>query len=102
MSRLLNISIDVTKIPREKIVQHDKGGKYVSLDIWIEDEPNQWGKDASVSIGQTKDERERKERKVYCGNGKKLYGWSKPAEQAPQRSSQKPTTADDDMDEIPF
>ena len=75
MSKLINVSIDVTKIPREKIIQGQKGGKYVSLDVWIEDEPNQWGKDASVSIGQTKEEREQKARKVYCGNGKKLFGW---------------------------
>lgn len=104
MSRLVNISLDVTKIPRDKIITGTKG-KYVSLDIWINDEPDQYGKDCSVNISQSKEEREAKERKIYCGNGKKLFGFG---DVQPRQSAHNESKAnayqpqpDDDQD-IPF
>ena len=104
MSKLVNISIDVTKIPREKIVAGAKG-KYVSLDIWINDEPDQYGKDCSVNISQSKEERENKDRKIYCGNGKKLFGFGDgaPRQDAHNQSKSNGYQAqpEDDQD-IPF
>jgi len=101
MSKLVNISIDVTKIPREKIVPHKNGGKYVSLDIWINDEPDQYGKDCSVNISQAKEERDAKERKTYCGNGKKLFGFGDAPQQRSTQGSTQSQPADDN-DDIPF
>ena len=99
MSKLVNISIDVTKIPRSAIFEGKKG-KYVDLDVWINDEPDQYGNDASVNIRQSKEEREAKERKTYVGNGKKVFGWDEaPQQSAPQSA---PAPDDDGGDDIPF
>ena len=108
MSKLINISIDVTAIPKDKIVPHKNGKKYLSLDVWINDEPDDYGNDCSVNIRQSKEEREGKERKTYIGNGKKMLGFDeaqKPAERRAAPASRRPA-ADPDLDvqpdDIPF
>jgi hypothetical protein len=45
----------------------------ISLQIGINDETNQWGQNVSVSVSQTKEEREAKKDKYYVGNGKVFY-----------------------------
>ena len=45
----------------------------ISLQIGINDETNQWGQNVSVSVSQTKEEREAKKDKYYDGNGKVFY-----------------------------
>jgi hypothetical protein len=106
MSKLINISIDVTKIQRDKIIAHKNGGKYVSLDVWVNDEPDQYGKDCSVNISQTKEEREAKDRKVYCGNGKKLFGFGNatppPQTQHDTAKANAYQPQEDDIDDVPF
>jgi hypothetical protein len=100
MSKLISISIDVTKIPRDKIITGAKG-KYVSMDIWINDEPDQWGKDCSVNISQSKEEREAKQPKVYCGNGKKLFGFTSNKKSPHDNNSNNSQKFEED-DEIAF
>lgn len=104
MSKLINISIDVTKIPREKIIAHKNGGKYASFDVWINDEPDQFGKDCSVNIAQSKEEREAKERKVYCGNGSKRFGFDSPPPRQDAHNTAKANAfqPQNDSDDIPF
>jgi hypothetical protein len=77
MSTLLNVSIDLTKIEKTKIQTTDKNGqpykngaKYISLQVWINDTPDQYGNDASICHAQTLVEREAGAKKVYIGNGK--------------------------------
>lgn len=74
MSKLLSISIDVTKLDKSRFYKGKKG-IYCSLDVWINDEQDEYGNDASVNESQTKEEREAKAKKNYVGNGKKLFGW---------------------------
>ena len=95
MSKLLSISIDVTKLDKSRFYQGKKG-KYASLDIWIEDEKDQYGNDASVSESLSKEEREAKSKKNYVGNGKKLYGWDEVPNQASQASAPSPAIEGDD------
>ena len=45
----------------------------IALQIGINDETNQWGQNVSVSVSQTKEEREAKKDKYYVGNGKVFY-----------------------------
>ncbi len=47
MSELLKISIDVTKIKKEHLIKGKKG-TYANLDIWLNDEPDQYQNDAGV------------------------------------------------------
>ena len=69
MAGIIKASIDLTKIPKEKIVDGKKG-KYINVTMFINDEPDQYGNNASVIMSQTKEEREAKTPRVYLGNGK--------------------------------
>jgi hypothetical protein len=107
MSKLINAKIDVTKIPKEAIYVGEKG-KYLSVDIWINDEDDNYGNNCSINIQQSKEEREAKAKKVYIGNGKTKFGFDDSKQAAPA-SNQRPgvVTApagdwDDDSSDIPF
>lgn len=95
MNKLISANIDVTKIPKEKLVKGQKG-TYLNIDIWINEETDKFGNHASINVQQSKDERDAKAKKVYLGNGKKLFGWddAAPAKPAP--------VANEVEDEIPF
>ena len=54
-----------------------KGEKGISLKIGINDETNQWGQNVSVSVTQSKEDREAKKDKFYVGNGKVFWTDSK-------------------------
>lgn len=69
MSKLLSGSICLTDIPKDKIWKSDKTGKqYLNINVWLNDEPDQYNNNGSIQVGQTKEEREAKEKKVYVGN----------------------------------
>jgi len=74
MSKLRTFSICLSDIPKEAIIDHKNGKKYVNLTTWDNDEPDKFGNDFSVSISQNKEEREAKARKTYIGNGKIYKG----------------------------
>ena len=46
------------------------------VDVWINEEPDAYGNDASEIQSQSKEDREKGISKNYIGNGKKLFGWS--------------------------
>ena len=70
---IISCSIDVTKIDKTKLVDGKNGAKYFNFDVIVNDEPNQYGKDVSISLSQTKEERTAKEKKVFIGNGKTVW-----------------------------
>jgi len=98
MGKLISASVDVTKIDKSKLFAGKKG-TYLNLDIWVNDEPDQYGKDVDIQQSLTKEEREANAPKVYLGKGEKKFGWEGDSvtSQAPPKSS-----ADDESDEIPF
>ena len=112
----LSVSIDVSKIDKTRIVSKDKNGnpfkngaKYYSIDVIIFDETNEFGSDVMVVQGQTKEERENKEKSVPIGNGKTVYNTqpSTPTPPKPNQSMQSPpppppSFMDDVEDELPF
>jgi len=69
MSTIVNASIDLTKIEKSKIIKGKKGS-YINLTIFINDEADQYGNNASIIVSQTKEERDAKVDRVYLGNGK--------------------------------
>lgn len=71
--KLHSISIDVTKIPKDRIRPHANGGKYLELTIEELDEPDQYGKNLRVLIGLTKEERAAKVKKTFIGGGKTVW-----------------------------
>ena len=67
-------SIDLTKIDESKIVTKDNNGnpfksngRFLNVTFWINDEPDQFGNDASIQQSLTKEERDAG-KKIYLGN----------------------------------
>jgi RNA binding exosome subunit len=73
MSALLNLSIDVANLPKEKFVKGKNGKVYYNFTVSINDETNQFGQNVSAFDSQTKEEREAKKQKTYLGNGKVVW-----------------------------
>jgi len=67
MASIIATSIDLTKIPKDKIIDGKKG-KYLPLTITINDEKDKFGNDGPVTVAQSKEERDAKEAKTYLGN----------------------------------
>jgi hypothetical protein len=67
MASIIKTSIDLTKIPKDKIIDGKKG-KYLPLTITLNDEIDQFGNQGPVFVSQSKEEREEKLVKVYLGN----------------------------------
>lgn len=68
MSAILNLSIDLSKVDKGRLVD----GKYLNTQIFINDE-TKYGNNVSMAYSQTKDEREAKEPKQYIANGKVVW-----------------------------
>jgi hypothetical protein len=100
MSKLLTGSIDLNKIDKTKIVTTDKNGKpfenegkYLNIVVWLNDEADQYGNNASIQISQSKEEREAGAKAIYIGNLKE-----------PQSRNNEPTSARaaSIADDLPF
>jgi hypothetical protein len=68
MSTLYTGSICVSDIDKSKLTQAKNGKLYLSVDIWMNDQADNYGNTGSISIRQSKEEREAKTKKVYIGN----------------------------------
>ncbi len=73
MSALINVSLRVDKLPKEKFIQGKDGAVYYNFTIGVNDESNQWGQNVSATDSQTKEEREAKKPKMYLGNGNVVW-----------------------------
>ncbi len=80
MDKLINLSIDLTKVPKEVIVTTDKNGqafsngaKYLNLTLSVRDGVDQFGNHAAVWLNQSQEQRQAKEPKKYVGNGKTFW-----------------------------
>ncbi len=73
MSALINLSLRVDKLPKEKFVQGKDGAVYYNFTIGVNDDSNQWGQNVSATDSQTKEEREAKKPKSYLGNGNVIW-----------------------------
>jgi len=73
MSALINLSLRVDKLPKEKFVQGKEGAVYYNFTVSVNDDSNQWGQNVSATDSQTKEEREAKKPKSYLGNGNVVW-----------------------------
>ena len=73
MSALINLSLRVDKLPKEKFVSGKDGAVYYNFTIGVNDESNQYGQNVSATDSQTKEEREAKKPKTYLGNGNVVW-----------------------------
>ena len=67
MAGILKTSINLSEIPKDKIIDGKKG-KYLPVTITLNDEVDQFGNQGPVIVSQSKEEREAKTNKVYLGN----------------------------------
>ena len=72
MAGIIKTSINLTAIPKDKIIVGKKG-KYLPISITINDEVDQFGNQGPVAVDQTKEERDAKEPRVYLGNAKVVW-----------------------------
>ena len=101
----MNLSIDVTKLHKDKLFKGKNSAKYANLTIFIDTEKkDKYGNHASVCEEQSKEERESGENKHYVGNGKIFWtdGISKNDSQREQTRQSAHPPKDDFDDEIPF
>ena len=73
MSKIIAASIDLTKLDKSRIKPGKNGAEYYDISIILNDQPNQYGQDASITTGQTKEERAAKVKATYIGNGKIVF-----------------------------
>ena len=100
MAQLISISIDVTKITKERLYQGQKG-KYLKLTVSVNDEEDQFGNTVSAYEEQTKEEREGKAPKNFLGNGKVI--WSSAGNATPKAATQPtPAASSGDDQDLPF
>ena len=73
MSALINVSLRVDKLPKEKFVSGKDGAVYYNFTVSVNDESNPYGQNVSLTDSQTKEEREAKKPKTYLGNGNVIW-----------------------------
>lgn len=103
MSQLFNGSIYFTdlseqaKIPHSAFARGKNKKAYVNVEIWINDEPDQYGNHLQIKLKSAKDAKD-KDQKVYVGNAKKsTFGQSEPKNEKPD-----PFNAPIVNDDLPF
>ena len=72
MSALINFSLNVAKLPKEKFIAGKDGAVYVNLTMSVNDE-TRYGNNTGIYVRQTQEEREAKKQKTYLGNGKVVW-----------------------------
>ena len=72
MSTLINASINVAKLPKEKFVKGKDGAVWYNFTIAVNDE-TRFGNNVGIYDSLTKEEREAKKPKNYLGNGKVVW-----------------------------
>jgi hypothetical protein len=99
MGTLINASIDLTKVDKTKLVK----GKYLNLTIAVNDNLDNYGNNVSLTIQQSKEERDLKASKTYLGNGKVVYtnGEVKVAEKQ-EKPLQNTSDKFKDIPDLPF
>lgn len=72
MSTLINGSIRVDKLPKEKFIKGKDGAVFYNFTVSVQDE-TRYGNNVAFMDSQTKEERDAKMPKNYLGNGKVVW-----------------------------
>ena len=100
MSAIVNFSINVEDIDKSKLIKGKKGS-YLNLTMSINDE-TKFGNNASISVSQSKEEREAKEAKTYLGNGKVVWMSDAGVSVAEREQEVSTSTSAASEDDLPF
>lgn len=99
MSALVNFSLDLSKLPKDKIIKGKKG-QYINITASVNNE-TKFGNNVSFFVSQSKEERDNKENKTYVGNGKVI--WTDGNIVVAEKEEQEPVNSVvDSGDDLPF
>ena len=101
MASIIKTSINLNKIPKDKIYVGKKG-KYLPITITLNDELDQFGNHGPVVVEQTKEERDAKAPKTYLGNVKVVWTNGNNVEVAPRDNNSAPAPAPAETEDLPF
>ena len=108
MASIIKTSINLNKIPKDKIIEGKKG-KYLPVTITLNDELDQFGNNGPIIVSQTKEERETKTEKVYLGNVQVVWTNDQNVNPAPKQETAapvapvaQPAAAETIVDDLPF
>ena len=87
MAVIYRANLDVSKIDKSKLFQGKKG-LYLDVTVTVNDELDSFEQIGSITIGQTKEERDAGTPKVYLGNLKEV--WKSGGQTAPAAPSNEP------------
>ena len=96
----INLSIDVSKLDKSRLYKGAKG-TYANLTVFIDSNPDQYGKNGGVKEQATKDERDQKVKMPFVGNATIFWSDNPDFQQARVEQAQAPATDEFD-DSIPF
>jgi len=69
-TQMRTFSICLSDLPKEKINTAKNGKKYISLVMFDNEQPDQFGNDFAVQVSRTAEERTSGAKALYVGNGK--------------------------------
>jgi len=101
MAGIINASINLSIIPKDKIIDGKKG-KYLPITIAVNDEIDNFGNQGPITVAQSKEERDAKEPKTYLGNVRVVWTNGEfpqpaPREGQPQQQGKKEAVQQDDL-----
>ncbi len=101
MSTLINGSIRVDKLPKEKFIKGKDNAVYYNFTIAVQDE-TRYGNNVAFMDSQTKEEREAKMPKLYLGNGKVIWTSDGKIEVAEREDEKLAVAVDSQSGDLPF
>ena len=117
MVRLTSIKADVSKLKHQitktskgteviqfPIDQFYRGEKGIYLDLMgeVNDNVDQYGNNGGVWLGQTKEQRESGEKKVYLGNTRVIWSGEATEKSGGKNNSTPSSSSSDDDGDLPF
>jgi hypothetical protein len=100
MGAIINYSLRVDKLPKEKFIAGKDGAVYVNLTMSVNDE-TRYGNNASVMINQTQEEREAKKPRTYIGNGQVVWTYGNIVK-AEREEAKEVVTQEAETSDLPF
>ena len=73
MSTLINLSVEVSKLPKERFKKAANGKVYCDFTLSVDDKTNDYGQNVSMFIPQTEEERAAGKKREFLGNGKVFW-----------------------------
>lgn len=98
MASLVNVSVCLSDIPKDRIKVGKNGKKYLSITVSKLREPDNYENTHSVYVSQTKDEREQNVPRTYIGKGKEIVFHD--AVPTPEEVNNLPAATE--LDDLPF